>query len=269
MRWAVAAQTTAGRAATFSIVRLQRRGLPRGHARVNRDQAEISGSPAAEDAQERPSRLQALYDVGRRTFGRRDGTPPSREEVLAVLGALKEVPIEELGLVEPPARRTKWGGLAQSITYLPVKEVEMLHVGVFCMPANTVIPLHDHPGMTVLSRVVYGRVRVTSYDWVEGAGWGSGGAAKRVGVVEAAGPAGTSELLPTYANVHSLEALTPSAILDVLAPPYAPWQGRDCTYFRAVPRPDGGQNDVLLEPIMAPAHLRIQRGEYRGVVVHN
>ena len=51
------------------------------------------------------------------------------------------------------------------VRYLHASEVPHKYsVGIFVFPPNTEIPLHDHPDMVVISRVLYGELRVRSYD---------------------------------------------------------------------------------------------------------
>ena len=38
------------------------------------------------------------------------------------------------------------------ITYIHIYEDQTMSLGIFCLPRNVVIPLHNHPGMIVLSR---------------------------------------------------------------------------------------------------------------------
>ena len=51
-------------------------------------------------------------------------------------------------------------------------------------------------------------------------------------------PCRASVLFPrSGGNIHTLTAVTPCALLDVLAPPYAEDLGRPSTYFSDVPVP--------------------------------
>ena len=50
------------------------------------------------------------------------------------------------------------------IGYHHVHADDGLSMGIFVIPAGGEIPLHDHPGMSVLSKLLFGSLRVTAYD---------------------------------------------------------------------------------------------------------
>lgn len=118
------------------------------------------------------------------------------------------------------------------------------------MSPGASIPLHDHPGMSVVSRVLYGSMSVKAYDLVDVDA--AGASASRVATptgstatrLEArmctdavvAAPF-TTDLSPDHGNLHEFVAGAERgcAIFDILTPPYDERAGRDCTYYRVVP----------------------------------
>ncbi|TKW10843.1 hypothetical protein SEVIR_6G194700v4 [Setaria viridis] len=126
------------------------------------------------------------------------------------------------------------------ITYVHIHQCDDFSMGVFCFPAGSTLPLHDHPEMVVLSKLLYGSVRVRSYDWVAAP---PRSAARKCGLARVVAadevrraPGEVSVLFPrSGGNLHAFTAMTPCAILDVLTPPYSEEHGRPSTYFTDVP----------------------------------
>lgn len=46
------------------------------------------------------------------------------------------------------------------VLYCGIVENEAFTIGVFCIPAGGMIPLHDHPSMTVSSKLVKGKLHI-------------------------------------------------------------------------------------------------------------
>ncbi|CAL5013078.1 unnamed protein product [Urochloa decumbens] len=155
------------------------------------------------------------------------------------------------------------------ITYVHLHQCDDFSIGVFCFPAGATLPLHDHPEMVVLSKLLYGSVRVRSYDWVAepppSAAGRKCGLARAVAADEVRrAPCEASVLFPrSGGNLHAFTAVTPCAILDVLTPPYSEEQGRPSTYFTDVPIPSL-PGFAFLEETDLPEDFSVAGAPYLG-----
>ena len=141
-------------------------------------------------------------------------------------------------------------------TYLGIVEHADYAIATFVLAPHARIPLHDHPNMTVLSRVVRGSLRVTSFDV------GADGKARRsISLMTSAD--GPAALFPSVDNVHEFQAGAGGAVvLDVIVPPYDEDVGRACHYFEAVSIRGGV---FELREIPEPADFECLGAVYQGL----
>jgi hypothetical protein len=127
---------------------------------------------------------------------------------------------------------------------------------VFFLPKGCVMPLHDHPQMAVISKLLIGSIDIASYSYKHIPS--SPGRSRTYGreVV----PSGRhtlslddkdtslSILLPDIGNLHAMRALEHSMFFDILSPPYRP-PVTDCTYYmlRRVSQDNGESIEIETE----------------------
>ncbi|XP_074575327.1 plant cysteine oxidase 2-like isoform X2 [Curcuma longa] len=155
-------------------------------------------------------------------------------------------------------------------------------IGIFCLPQAAAIPLHNHPSMTVFSKILLGSMHIKSYDWVtqglnENIKSSSGAYLAKMNTDTVfTAPCRTSVLYPTSGgNLHCFTAVTSCAVLDVLGPPYNDDEGRTCTYYKEYAFSTfpgdatllSGENEEyawLEERGSKPDDLVVRGAEYRG-----
>ncbi|WVZ59979.1 hypothetical protein U9M48_010057 [Paspalum notatum var. saurae] len=205
--------------------------------------------------------LQRLLAACRRAF-RGPGTVPAPDDVALIRGILDKMGADDVHL-RAVAKAATASGLQTLrtrpvITRTTIYECANFSIVIFLLPPGAVIPLHNHPGMTVFSKPLHGSLHVTSYDWVlpqqhrqgdDDATWSSSSTttggdgdpprkrrlAKVVLDADLRAPCDALVLFPeSGGNMHRFAAATPCAVLDVLGPPYSAGD-RDCTYYQDLP----------------------------------
>jgi hypothetical protein len=171
------------------------------------------------------------------------------------------------------------------VRYLHVAEmIGRYSIGIFVFPPHATIPLHDHPEMCVLSRVLYGDLTKRSLDlepqgsgvvsrnsWLSNMMFGRSlssrskvpsnakrGFHREPEYLQA--PAVTM-LFPLEGNVHEFVAgPNGAAVLDVLLPPYE--DDRECTFY-SIQEDQEDPRACWIVPTGQPEDFHCLSGEYR------
>jgi hypothetical protein len=117
------------------------------------------------------------------------------------------------------------------------------HASVFALAKGETIPLHDHPRMDVISKVMRGRIRVQTYEWVDA----SSLLARQCGEMILGEDDAALVLRQSPGTLHTITALEGTAFLDLFAPYYDD-VARPCSYYVAA----AGERDAG-----APVSLRV------------
>jgi len=212
------------------------------------------------------SHLESAIRLVRNYAGKNPGWTQDSAAVLNVAECVRKVSAEDLGVIQSEyvSRRDRY------IEYINVGECEDLTMCVFILPPLSRIPLHDHPQMTVFSKVLWGDLEIESYDLIKpvdtfGRALGKSNPKTRLK---------TAEVAVTYrdkSNVHTFLAHEWTAVFDILVPPYDVAHGRPCHYFSDPSNISSSTNQfsedsktVVLREAACPDWFHTVRGEYRG-----
>ncbi|XP_014491217.1 plant cysteine oxidase 2 [Vigna radiata var. radiata] len=189
--------------------------------------------------------LQQLFHSCTEAFKGPD-TVPSPQDVQRLRQILDNMKPEDVGL-NKDLQFFKPGNAVrenQRVTYTTVYKCDKFSLCIFFIPEGGIIPLHNHPGMTVFSKLLLGLMHIKSYDWVDTEVSNDNlmpqPSQLRMAKLKAdkvfTSSCDTSVLYPTTGgNIHEFKAITPCAVLDVIGPPYSKEDGRDCSYYKDHP----------------------------------
>jgi len=108
---------------------------------------------------------------------------------------------------------------------LEIGEGNDAHATLFAMRRGQSMPLHDHPSMTVICKVLFGAIQIRTLVWTDR----EAGVARDMGE-RVMGPGDEALLLePEPGTIHGIEALEDCAFLDLFSPYYD--DDRECSYF--------------------------------------
>ena len=112
-------------------------------------------------------------------------------------------------------------------------------MAVFILPQGHTLPLHDHPHMSVFSKVLYGQLQLKSFTSMDDNANSNDNDKRRLVRSDSVNDVKTSHdpawcLTPSDGNYHEFHALTPCVVFDCLLPPYEEPE-RCCNYYKCVP----------------------------------
>lgn len=176
------------------------------------------------------------------------------QKVVKVQEALSTIKIEDVGITESqiqrldPKQSQGWGEIKAPVGFVEVFEDDLLAVGAFLLKEYAVLPMHNHPTMFGVLKVIHGRVRIKSFDLLDqekdekipkfltADSQPSSEEVRKLRFRSETEYTSDSEpclVTPSEGNIHRLEAVGgPAIFLDFISPPYNPHLGRDCDYFQ-------------------------------------
>lgn len=161
----------------------------------------------------------------------------------------------------------------EAVGNIQICNSEVATMQVFVLHKNQRMPIHDHPNMIGILKVIKGCVRVNSYTLIghEPQKSGCGIVTTKKQTLEVCKGDPACVLTPSERNYHSIVALNgEAAFLDVLSPPYfTDIPGHElnvCNYYREDNETKGPTCDdiVRLETIPPPEDYWTVKGNYKG-----
>ncbi|KAI9098163.1 hypothetical protein DFS34DRAFT_101380 [Phlyctochytrium arcticum] len=219
---------------------------------LSKGRAASAGSSSSYD--KTPILLQRIGALAHQVFAAFPGRHPKHDQLVARLMALLQKVTPETLQVKAPR---------SPVEYYPIHESSAYTLCAFVLQRGTLMPTHDHPQMTVFSKIVSGDLHVRTYEFASNGS--SDGSGRTLNGHSTAGPykvfddqtdtlvaahptiAGVNRVISSTEpdslllihpdsgpNMHAFTAVSETVVLlDLIGPPYTA-DDRPCTYFKEV-----------------------------------
>ncbi|XP_074641053.1 2-aminoethanethiol dioxygenase-like [Tubulanus polymorphus] len=235
--------------------------------------------------------IQKVVKMAQQTFSKHTKGALFQEKITLLSKTMKQVTAADLNfdqeLVADPTFYKQTSNFAP-VVYVPIWEDEIVSIGIFVLKNGVSLPLHDHPNMHGVCKVIHGTLKVKQYS---GAFKSTPHVSTKIpkeitsnftrlqiqNYIKEVRPSQVCEfntesepclLTPTDGNFHEITSLNgPAAFLDILAPPYDYDKGQVCHYYQEIPiqHQSGQTSDIawLLE-IPQPSEFWCETSSYKG-----
>lgn len=180
---------------------------------------------------ETPTRIQTVYNNAVQYFRlqKEYGTDRKKKKVLkdafeTLYESIKLLEPQDVGIFEKKVYQDYY-------IFIPIYECELFAIWLFHLPKGNGLPLHDHPGHTILSKFLYGKFELTSVNIVKSNQDVLKGEINFESVINAKD--GHMEVISdvypgeeySRGNLHSIKPIEPIAFVDVIYPPFKDQKG--------------------------------------------
>ncbi|CAG5132903.1 unnamed protein product [Candidula unifasciata] len=229
-----------------------------------------------------------LAQLSTKIFGVLSPEKITKDHLSPLIRAMNNISSEDVyfdpkEIEERDAELQKLGEVAP-VTYMHIHQDHNFTMAVFVVKAGSVLPLHDHPKMHGLLKVLYGKVRISSYTEVDQKPLPENIARLQVSQSQKRSNSciiktvyrhndivlsETDEccvLSPSVGNFHEIQPETKfAAFLDVLAPPYEGDCDSGCHYYKDLnPGKTSIGGTTWLKEIPQPSFYWCDTIKYKG-----
>ncbi|XP_041369265.1 2-aminoethanethiol dioxygenase-like [Gigantopelta aegis] len=227
--------------------------------------------------------IQKIARLAFHVFSRKQFDGTFHEGLKSLKSMLNNITSKELNFDVNSLKRNPTQFEEAPVGYVSIWEDDVISIGVFVVKPNGRLPLHDHPGMHGLIRVIHGALNLKSFTETSGVGVPSDLNRKlttpqeksllKPAVLVGESVVSTQDeccvLTPTDGNIHEIRPVGETvAFLDVLSPPYG--DSKDCNYYSEMSVTESenqGDGITWLLKIPSPADYWCETFDYTGPVI--